>query len=159
MVNLLCTCSLNPKLQSRLGAVNDLVNSMQVIEPFQNGSSTGTRIGKQFFGSYDANNWKNIHSTEIKIVDAILYIFWLPCKMRHSVGVSKLTWIFGAVTACFIKIDVIELITKLKNWGMCYVMIYELAHLHYKCRVAKILSWLRWSWSRKCWRNLCHCRT
>ena len=56
MVNLLCTCSLNPKLQSRLGAVNDLVNSMQVIEPFQNGSSTGTRIGKQFFGSYDANN-------------------------------------------------------------------------------------------------------
>ena len=53
---ILITCSLNPKLQSRFGALNDLVNSIQVIEPFQNGSSVGTRIGKQFFGSYDATN-------------------------------------------------------------------------------------------------------
>ena len=53
---LLITCSLNPKLQSRFGALNDLVNSMHVIEPFQNGSSVGTRIGKQFFGSYDSTD-------------------------------------------------------------------------------------------------------
>merc|ERR1712110_919897 len=49
-------CYLNPKLQSRFGALNDLVNSIQVIEPFQNGSSVGTRIGKQFFGSHDVGN-------------------------------------------------------------------------------------------------------
>ena len=54
--SIIFTCSLNPKLQSRFGALNDLVNSIQVIEPFQNGSSVGTRIGKQFFGSYDATN-------------------------------------------------------------------------------------------------------
>ena len=54
--SILITCSLNPKLQSRFGALNDLVNSIQVIEPFQNGSSVGTRIGKQFFGSYDATD-------------------------------------------------------------------------------------------------------
>ena len=52
------------------GALNDLVNSIQVIEPFQNGSSVGTRIGKQFFGSYDATN--NISSNLSLAFESVL---------------------------------------------------------------------------------------
>ena len=79
------TCSLNPKLQSRFGALNDLVNSIQVIEPFQNGSSVGTRIGKQFFGSYDATDNTLLKFNHCKLIQGIINCFY-----SHSVNIYLL---------------------------------------------------------------------
>lgn len=55
------TCCWNSRLHFRVGAAKDLANDMHVLRPFQNGSSTGSGMGKHFLVSNDAGGKRDYH--------------------------------------------------------------------------------------------------